>query len=75
MTNGEFGEYLYQVSSVKTDNPTWRMGQTYFNVLYHLHPLVANMYRSSYIDPFYKDDNIPKFLEHVYNNHVTNEVS
>lgn len=60
-----FNDYLAMVSSAKVDHPEWRMGQTYFNVLYITHPAFADSFRSGKFDPFYLDDRIGSFLKLV----------
>lgn len=41
----------------------WRLGQTYFNVLADEFEALAKSINNTDLDPFYKDDRIPAFLE------------
>lgn len=59
-------EYLHAVAS--TNQPEWRLGQTYFNILVEAHPSLAERVRSSQVDPFYRDDRIGEFLAFVSDN-------
>lgn len=61
----KFQEYLGAVSSAAVDNPTWREGQAYFNVLNRMYPDIADRIRGTVIDPFHADSIIPEFLEAV----------
>lgn len=54
-----FAEYYAKV------NPGQRRGQAYFNALYRFRSDIANELRGSSVDPFYRDDRIPSFLESV----------
>ncbi len=49
-------EYLNAVADALNNNPRWRYGQTLFNVLYEMHPEVADEIRGADLDPFYKRD-------------------
>lgn len=60
-----FAEYLQEVQQKKYEEPSWRMGQTFFNVLYNLHPDAANALRARRFDPFYDDTRIAAFLVQV----------
>jgi hypothetical protein len=59
-----YDQYLDEVKRIwsSTAHPEWRMGQTYFNVLYAIRPDLANRIRGSSLDPFYFDDRIYEFL-------------
>lgn len=62
-----FEEYAAQVGAVKAQNPHWRYGQTYFNVLAHVRPDLSEQVRGVVaLDPFYKDENLPAFLHYIY---------
>lgn len=63
--NVEFQEYLLEVAKQKELHPGWRMGQTYFNVLYQVAPGLADSIRGRYLDPFFSDSSIGAFLNHI----------
>ena len=58
-------EYLLYTSDLQVENNHWRKGQTLFNALYRVRPELADRYRGSDIDPFYRDDRIGEFLRAV----------
>ena len=65
--NGEtksmtLSEYIDLVDKTHKENKNWRRGQTYFNVLYDLRPLLADEVRGTGHDPFYLDSRITVFL-------------
>jgi len=62
-----FAEYLQTVQKAQAANrnKTLRRGQIHFNVLCDLHPTLAESVRGSDLDPFYRDDLVPAFLEHI----------
>lgn len=60
-----YGDYLQKVSDALTENPAWRLGQAYFNVLTHVDPGLAERVRGTVIDPFYSDEILPEFLDHI----------
>ena len=70
MTPMSFSDYLNFVAFNLKVNPTWRAGQAYFNALSSLYPEIAETYRGTAFDPFYKDERIPKFLADLRDNHV-----
>lgn len=43
-----------------------RTGQAYFNALHEVDPVLAKKICASKLDPFYRDDRVPAFLDHVY---------
>lgn len=45
--------------------PGWRLGQTAFNVVYDIHPDVANKIRTSPLDPFNDDEVLDAFWAKV----------
>ena len=59
--------FLGIIEFEKSQNPSWRKGQTVFNCLYNLYPELANKIRATELDPFYVDERIPQTLEYVYN--------
>jgi len=62
----QFATYLERVSETKKQNSTWRMGQTYFNVLCETRSDIAEKLRGTLADPFYSDERIGAFLSVVY---------
>lgn len=60
-----YAHYLEQVTLALLDNPTWRLGQAYFNILRLLKPGLAEEIRGSAADPFYNDKRIAVFLTRV----------
>lgn len=60
-------ELTINVQQRNTKFPEWRLGQTYFNVLYELRPDIADKIRGqlSTCDCFYNDKLIPNFLDAV----------
>lgn len=61
-----FQEFLNKVIHAKREHPEWRLGQTYFNVLHDCNPKLANRIRGGAVDPFYKDELVPKFIDFVH---------
>lgn len=53
---------VYETFQIET---SWRMGQTYFNVLTDAWPEMAEYVRGTSIDPFHKDSLVPAFLSYV----------
>ena len=47
----------------RISNPEWRRGQAVFNVLYKLHPEVADSIRGTEHDMYHNDENIEQFKE------------
>ena len=65
MWEGPYGpaqRFGYEVAHVARDHEDWRIGQTMFNVLYEMFPVLANTIRGTSKDPFYNDDNVEEFL-------------
>jgi hypothetical protein len=60
-----FPEYLHVVAGRKAMEPSWRMGQTYFNVLREERPDLANKIRATAYDPFYNDELIGDCLTYL----------
>lgn len=44
-------------------NPEWRFGQACFNSLALMEPETAHLITSTDKDPFYRNENLPAFLE------------
>ncbi len=57
-----FTEYLNIVGIRKAQNPSWRLGQTAFNVLVKYQPQLAKMIQGTEADPFYSDTKLPVFF-------------
>ena len=53
----------------------YRKGQAYFNYLYDDNPQLANEIRGTNLDPFHRDDIIPKFLEFLIFNNYDREIN
>ncbi len=51
-----------KVGAYQRKYPEWREGQTWFNVLYEQHPEIADDIRGTILDPFYNDENLPRFF-------------
>lgn len=73
MTEREFSIYLSVAAHDYRVNRSYRMGQAYFNTLADLHPAIAEEYRATPWDPFYNDQLVPKFLNHLYNQFVRSD--
>lgn len=61
-----FSQYLTRVALAKEANPSWRMGQTYFNVLQDIDLSLAERTSTTHLDPYYDDKKIGDFLSHIY---------
>ncbi len=61
----KISEYWIKVVQQFEDNPSWRLGQTYFNVLREYKPGLAAKVHASPYDPFYDDSKLPGFFEFV----------
>ena len=53
MSKYVFNDFLGAVPAAIKDNPNWRLGQAYFNVLFDLRPDLAERIRTTPLDPFY----------------------
>lgn len=62
MNIGQFFAYAIRYAA---DNPSQRRGQAFFNALYQVRPEIANAIRGTTLDPFYRDERIPAFAEHL----------
>lgn len=62
MTYDEFIRWVHWKAKLEKE---WRLGQTYFNELYRVNPVLADDIRGTEADPFYQDKHIPEFLGHV----------
>ena len=61
-----FQEYLIAVIRCMQHNPSYRMGQCYFNVFHDHFPEHAEAITGSWLDPFHHDDRIPAFLADIH---------
>lgn len=57
MTTEEINDLHYWATKAFQEEPHWRLGQTYFNVLHQMYPAKANFIRATEFDPFHKEDN------------------
>ena len=61
-----FDEYLTNVETALITHPSWRQGQTFFNVLATERPALSEQVRGTLLDPFYKaGDELVPFFEWV----------
>lgn len=67
LSDNQLDEFLRIVNEKTQLNPTWRKGQTLFNVLSKLHPKLAECIRGTNNDPFYNDENIDNFYKYIIN--------
>ena len=51
------------VGKTQKEYPRWRKGQTVFNVLLDLRPDMAERIRGTELDPFHRDEVVPKLLD------------
>jgi hypothetical protein len=63
-----FAEYLKKVTETKNENSSWRMGQTYFNVLSDVRSDLSEQVLFTNLDPFFRDEVIGNFLAFVAEN-------
>lgn len=56
-----YENYIDAVQEAYKANPSWRMGQTYFNVLMDAAPDLAEEIRGTDLDPFHRDEVLPSF--------------
>lgn len=54
-----------RVAATMRAHPSWRYGQTWFNVVHGMYPEIAEKVRASALDPFYVDALVPVFLDFV----------
>jgi hypothetical protein len=62
LNNTQFSELQGIVKEVNAENPEWRLGQTFFNVLCDLYPEISEEIRGSKVDPFYYDNEKDLYL-------------
>jgi hypothetical protein len=60
-----FDKYVEIVAWTDSLRANWRLGQTYFNVLYRIRPHLAEQVRATDLDPFFDDNRIPSFLAFI----------
>lgn len=57
-----FVAYVNLVGYIRCNQPNWRKGQAYFNVLSDVRPDLAERVRATILDPFYSDCRLADFL-------------
>lgn len=65
LTPEQWAELETMVADAQKQFPAWRLGQTYFNVLFTNYPELGDWVRGTAIDPFYVDERIPAFKSNV----------
>jgi len=60
-------EIRIRASKMGQDNVRWRWGQCIFNATYELYPELADLYRGTVSDCFYRDDLVEEFLKQIQN--------
>lgn len=65
LTNKELDEVLNLAAKMIVKYPQFRIGQSFFNSLYELHPQIADEVRATEYDPFYNDDKIHKCIAFI----------
>jgi len=63
-----YKEYIVAVLAARKAYPSWRQGQTYFNVLHTYRPDLADWIQSTPYDPFYDDQRLDTFLQFIHDN-------
>jgi hypothetical protein len=56
-------EFYTRLGHVLFLNPDMRKGQAAFNLMMEVNPKMAERYRGSPFDPFYRDDRMKTFVE------------
>jgi hypothetical protein len=60
-------EIRVRAGKMGQDNVRWRWGQCVFNATYELYPELADLYRGTVSDCFYRDDLVEEFLKQIQN--------
>ena len=60
-------EIRVRASEMGKNNERWRWGQCIFNATYELYPELADLYRGTISDCFYRDDLVDEFLKQIQN--------
>jgi hypothetical protein len=63
-----FEEYIVEVQRQRIQHKSWRLGQTYYNVLDDIRPDLNASIVGTHGDPFYTDSNIKRYLDFVATN-------
>ena len=65
-----YAEFNTAVNQARIDTPSWRYGQTLFNVLYTHCPELADSIRCTELDTFHIEnkERITKFWEFIFKN-------
>lgn len=58
-------EFIARVHKTHLQNPHWRLGQTYFNMLVLIDPDVSNIILNTKYDPYHNDNNIENLLDYL----------
>lgn len=64
----EFSIFTTKFEQAKLENPEWREGQAYFNVLRQVNPKLANKIRATPYDPFHRETIDKKINTYVIEN-------
>lgn len=64
-TRSKYARYCLAVAEARLAHPEYRRGQAHFNVLYFggFDPEFADQIRGTDLDPFHRDDVVPRLLE------------
>lgn len=67
LNQDEFDDYIKSVGrAISIYGHSNRQGQIFFNVLYKMHPILADSLRGNpEIDPFYNDENLVSFITYI----------
>jgi hypothetical protein len=65
----EIDDFWIYCGNLQSAFPSWRNGQTYANAIDRVRPdLSKTVLKHSKLDTYYQDDNIPAFVEWLYDN-------
>jgi hypothetical protein len=56
-------KFLFLLADYMEKNPRQRYGQAVFNLMYSIEAYIADRYRATEYDPFYRDDKAPLFVK------------
>ena len=65
LTKDQSKAFVFESLSNYSKFQKWRLGQSYFNTLYTMHPEIANEVRGTEYSPYYDDKIIDKFLDYI----------
>lgn len=63
-----YNEYLQQVESAAKENPIWRIGQAFCNVLWEVNRELARRADEADVCAFYQDEKVPSFADWLSRN-------